>query len=157
MAKITSEGPYQGKNILVFTEDGQRITKEEHEKQQRLNKYKLDFRQESESFDDDDEYISRVKTELQKTRAQDDVLAREKLKEKRIKLKKRLRKEAGDDEEGGEAQLPSDNSDANSSASSVSESDASEQESEEYVKEPAPKRQKTEEQRALSLLSKSLF
>ena len=46
------------------------------------------------------EHVEKVKNRLAKTREIDDKLAKEKLKEKRIKLKKRMRAEMGMDDDG---------------------------------------------------------
>ena len=55
--KITADGPYQGKNIKVFTKDGE-ITKDQFERQKYLDQIRLGVVNESDVEEgDDEEYI----------------------------------------------------------------------------------------------------
>ena len=49
-----------------------------------------------------DEHLKKVKEDLAKNQAIDDKVAKERIKEKRIKVKKRLRAEMGQDDDDGE-------------------------------------------------------
>jgi len=89
--------------VTVFTEDGKKMTKDEYDRKKYLDslKSKLTIQDESDVSSGDDhqmrgEYIEKVKKNLQKNELVDTELAKAKLKEKRIKTKKRLRELDGD-------------------------------------------------------------
>ncbi len=44
MSKITADGPYQGKNVIVFAEDGRQVSKDSYERQKYLASLKVNMR-----------------------------------------------------------------------------------------------------------------
>jgi hypothetical protein len=105
MNKITAEGPYQGKNVTVFTEDGTKVSKDAHERKKYLDSLKINMRDENDVESDSDEqqnYLETVRSNLLKTKEEDTKLAKQKLKEKRIKSKKRQRgaQDGSEDDDG---------------------------------------------------------
>ena len=170
MNKITAEGPYQGKNVTVFTEDGTKVSKDAHERKKYLDSLKINMRDENDVESDSDEqqnYLKTVRSNLLKTKEEDTKLAKQKLKEKRIKSKKRQRgAQDGSDDEG--VQLASDQSGELSELSQEpseseqvdnSEMGSDQESSDEEPIVPPTKRQKLNaEDKVLALLKKqSLF
>lgn len=105
MSKITADGPYQGKNVIVFAEDGRQVSKDSYERQKYLASLKVNMRQESDVESDSDEqqnYLENVRQQLQKNQSKDTELAKLKLKEKRLKTKKRRRALEGEPGQGAE-------------------------------------------------------
>ena len=64
MSKITADGPYQGKNVIVFAEDGRQVSKDSYERQKYLASLKVNMRKESDVESDSDEqqnYLDNVR------------------------------------------------------------------------------------------------
>ena len=118
MRKIKPEGPYAGKNIVKFDAQGNAVNKTEFD-----SDYLTALRQSAAYHDQagaftvqrdtdlantdqsklQDKHLARVKQTLEKNMAVDSKMAKDRIKDKRIKLKKRLRAEMGygeDREEG---------------------------------------------------------
>lgn len=159
--------------MTVFTGDGKQETKDAYERKKYLDSLKINMVAESEVESDEEEqqrYLDGVKKNLKKNQDVDTELAKQKLKEKRIKSKKRLRKQEGEADEGVELGRASDDdrselsqSDDSSPQHSEDENESMEQSQDESSEEepvaPPTKRQKgSTEERALALLKKqSLF
>lgn len=175
MRKIHVEGPYAGKNKIILDREGRPASKEESN-----SAYIKSLRLTSEADakatatdKDTDRHIKNVRDALNQRQEEDEKLFKERIKEKRIKSKKRLREEAGlpdkveavlggdeyDSEEDGSQQSydESEQSSDDSPAQWVPDESSSEPEP---VKKRAPANKKTNEtaeERAMKLLNKSLF
>ena len=108
MRKIKTDGAYEGKNKIIFGADGKIIRGDDHDKSEYMSK----LRKESEKggktvglVDEDDvsdgdaqdTYIKRVKQNLQENLKEDEKTAKERLREKRIKTKRKMKMMRGED------------------------------------------------------------
>lgn len=155
LKKITTEGPYGGKNRMLLDAEGKPMD-EEKMQQERQKELAVSLQIENEaeakkkSGKEYESYIDRVKRKMKETQEQDTKLHKDRLKEKRKKLKRKHKdhyNDYGDEEQG--VQLAS-NSEV-SQQSQHSDIDS--------VGEPEPPKKKQKisqdlnaEQRALKLL-----
>ena len=107
LRKIRPEGPYQGKNKMVFDGEGAKVTPKSDFDSVYMNSIrdkdggKMMIERDTEVKEEDDAqvtYMTTMKKRLAKNLAADDKIHKERIKEKRIKAKKRMRAEAGDDD-----------------------------------------------------------
>ena len=114
MRNITAEGPYQGRNIMKFDEDDGPSKKEAKSNAyldsiRESNQQKVNLVQESDaqSVDSEEEqqFLKRMQKTLDQHKTVDDKLALDRLKEKRIKSKKRRRGAVGEADEAGDREV----------------------------------------------------
>ena len=167
MRKIKSDGLFAGKNITKFDNTGKPVSAEEH------NAYLQTLRGDTvieteadakakQKNDDQAKHVKQIKQSLQENVEKDEQIAKDRIKEKRLKEKRRRKGPEKQDEEPvmflGSAGASDDESD-HEDQSSVQQSESSGEESSEEIVEPPTKKQKVEsaEERAMRILSKSLF
>mmetsp|Transcript_20264 Transcript_20264/g.25015 ORF Transcript_20264/g.25015 Transcript_20264/m.25015 type:complete len:158 (-) Transcript_20264:157-630(-) len=115
MRRIKFEGPYEGKNKVKLDAEGKTLKKTEFDSDylQSLREGKganadgtsmniVRDKDVKAEVGQQDRHVERVKKDIAKNLAVDDQTAKDRIKEKRIKLKKRLRAEMGLDSDGGE-------------------------------------------------------
>ena len=104
MRKIKMEGQYEGKNAIIFDDEGKAISKSEVMAKtsfiEQLKKNKeLGVQEDKDVASDSEEgekYKEKLRKELAETKAKDDKLRKDKIKEKRQKAKRREKEERGD-------------------------------------------------------------
>ena len=103
--KLRGIDPYGGKNAMIFDDDGKLIPKSEAKKRSAymdtLERDKEVVIRDAEEMSSDsdqhqaEKHVMRVKKELMVNKDLDEKFAKERVREKRIKAKKRLREEMG--------------------------------------------------------------
>lgn len=184
LRKIRPEGPYAGKNKLQFDAEGNASKKTESDYMKALRagdtlKDGSKIEKDADISDDSgkqDKYVTEMKKRIHKNKAEDDKMAKARIKDIRKKHKKRDRAANGDDRDGndgGEEMVlgtpgASDDDDDQEDNKSGSKDQTDEDDDDESIEEiPLKKRQKTSseqtgkqsssEARALSLLKDKTF